>query len=61
MPDTTHLRRYPPTLRVAFQETHAKPDRFYGTEKGLATSRKRSAAKTKQRYSVLAALKRIGL
>lgn len=54
------LSRVPQALKQGFVDGQ-KPDRFYGTARGLTASRKRAAATTRQRYAVRHMLTRIGL
>jgi hypothetical protein len=61
MSETQHLRRYPPTLRVAFQDTKAKPERLRGTQDNLRQGRKRSGAATRRMFKVKQMMKRLGL
>jgi len=50
----------PASLKQA-QIDGQKPDRFFGTQANLRKSRSQSAIQTRQRYTVLNMLKRIGL
>lgn len=55
------VSRYPYPLKLGMDAAHEKEQRFYGTQQGLAKSRKKSAAKTQQHWNVLNVLKRLGL
>ncbi|MDO8357212.1 MAG: hypothetical protein Q7U76_12550 [Nitrospirota bacterium] len=61
MSDLLRVSKYPYSLRTAVQGTRETEQRFYGTQTSLRISRKRAEGTKRQRFSVLRALKQLGL